>query len=202
MIERVRRGETEAYGELVRAHAPLAQRVALALGAGADAEDVVQIAFLKAYRSLGGFRDGAEFRPWLLRIVANETKNTVRAARRRRGLHERAAALEGFRLSAVAPAPGPRPAPGAGDEPAASGTGADPAAALLDAERREELLDALRRLREPQRLVVVHRYLLGLDEAETAAALGIPRGTVKSRLSRALRELERLLPHGEGGGGR
>ncbi|MFC7217385.1 RNA polymerase sigma factor [Streptomyces polyrhachis] len=161
----------------MRAHAASAHRVALALGAGAEAEDVVQGAFLKAYRALGGFRDGAEFRPWLLRIVANETRNTVRAARRRRGLDARVAVLAG--------------GPG---EP-------DPAAVLVGAERRRELLAALRGLRAPQRDVVVHRYLLGLDEAETAAALGIPRGTVKSRLSRGLRELERMLGEAPEGGG-
>ncbi|WP_309505510.1 RNA polymerase sigma factor, partial [Streptomyces phytophilus] len=82
MIARVRAGESEAYAELVRAHAETAHRLALLLGAGAEAEDVVQNAFIKAYRALGGFRDGAAFRPWLLRIVANETKNTVRAAAR------------------------------------------------------------------------------------------------------------------------
>ena len=55
--------------------APIALRTAVLLGAGSDAEDVVQEAFVKAYRSLGGFRDEAPFRPWLLRIVANEAHN-------------------------------------------------------------------------------------------------------------------------------
>lgn len=86
MIARVRAGEAEAYAQLVRAHTGVALRAAVAFGAGADAEDVVQSAFLKAYQSLGGFREGAAFRPWLLRIVVNETRNTVRSAGRARAV--------------------------------------------------------------------------------------------------------------------
>ncbi|GGW43327.1 hypothetical protein GCM10010381_30370 [Streptomyces xantholiticus] len=66
----MRAGEPEAYAELVRAHTAVALRAAVAFGARADAEDVVHSAFLKAYQAPGRFRDGAAFRPWLLRIVA------------------------------------------------------------------------------------------------------------------------------------
>ena len=75
----------------------------------------------------------------------------------------------------------------------------DPAVAALEIERRVALLGALERLSEEHRLVVTYRYLLEMDEPETAAALGWPRGTVKSRLSRALRKLSRLLPECEPG---
>ncbi len=161
-IARVRSGEPEAYAELVRAHTGIALRAAVALGAGADAEDVVQAAFFKAYQSLGRFREGSAFRPWLLRIVANETKNTVRSAGRLRAATGREAAL----LAAGPVIP----------------ESADPAAA------------ALGELNEDQRRVVTYRYLLEMDEAETAKALGWPRGTVKSRLNRGLRKLGRILP--------
>ncbi|WP_435862981.1 RNA polymerase sigma factor, partial [Streptomyces sparsogenes] len=174
IIARVRSGDTEAYAELMRAHAPIAHRTAVLLGAGADAEDVVQDAFVKAYLALGGFREGAAFRPWLLRIVANETSNALRSARRMRTAADREAAALG------------------GAEPAIPDC-ADPAVAALAGERRAGLLAALDQLSEPQRRVVTYRYLLDLDEAETAQALGWPRGTVKSRLSRALRRLELLL---------
>ncbi|GDY43436.1 hypothetical protein SANT12839_043180 [Streptomyces antimycoticus] len=174
IIARVRAGDTEAYAELVRAHAPIAHRTARLLGAGADAEDVVQDALVKAYLALGRFESGAAFRPWLLRIVAHETSNAVRSARRR----QTAADREGALLS--------------GAEPVIPES-ADPAAVALAGERRERLLTALEELSEPQRRVVIYRYLLDLDEGETAEALGWPRGTVKSRLSRALRRLERLL---------
>ncbi|WP_351229363.1 sigma-70 family RNA polymerase sigma factor [Streptomyces sp. NPDC002133] len=175
VIARVRSGEPEAYAVLVRAYTQVALRAAVACGAGADAEDVVQSAFFKAYRSLGRFRDGSAFRPWLLRIVANETRNTVRSAVRMRALAGREAMLLGA------------------GEPLIPDS-ADPAAAAVAEERRGRLLAALDELGEEQRQVVVHRYLLELDETETAQALGWPRGTVKSRLNRALKKLERLLP--------
>ncbi len=78
---------------------------------------------------------------------------------------------------------------------------ADPAVATLRTERRAALLAALEKLSEEHRLVVTYRYLLEMDESETAQALGWPRGTVKSRLNRALRKLGRLLPDFEPGGG-
>ncbi|MER6107530.1 RNA polymerase sigma factor [Streptomyces hirsutus] len=174
VIARVRAGEPEAYAELVRAHTRIALRAATALGAGADAEDVVQQAFVKAYCALGRFRDDMAFRPWLLSIVANETRNTVRAAARRYSLAGREAAF-------------------AEAEPVIPES-ADPAVVTLETERRAALTAALEKLSEEHRLVVTYRYLLEMNEQETAQALGWPRGTVKSRLNRALRKLERLLP--------
>ncbi|MGA4850800.1 RNA polymerase sigma factor [Streptomyces sp. G5(2025)] len=181
VIARVRAGEAEAYAELVRAFTGIALRAAAALGAGPDAEDVVQQAFFKAYCSLGRFRDGSAFKPWLLAIVANETRNTVRSAVRQRSVAGREAAL-------------------AEAEPLIPES-ADPAVAALRDERRSALLAALDQLGDDHRMVVTYRYLLEMDEAETAQALGWPRGTVKSRLNRALRKLGLLLP-GEGGEGR
>jgi RNA polymerase sigma factor (sigma-70 family) len=172
-VARVRAGDREAYAELVRRHAPVAVRTARLLGAGTDAEDVVQEAFVKAYASLDRFRDGAPFRPWLLSIVANETRNLLRSAGRR-AARERAA----WERTTPLLVPGPDDAP---------------AAAVLSSERREQLVAGLGRLGEPYRHVVVCRYLLDLDEAETATVLGVPRGTVKSRLSRALDQLARTV---------
>ncbi|GGT58995.1 RNA polymerase sigma factor [Streptomyces purpureus] len=169
VIARVRAGEPEAYAELVRAHTGVALRAAVAFGAGADAEDVVQQAFIKAYCSLGRFKDGSAFRPWLLQIVANETRNTVRSAARRRAVADREAGL-------------------LGPEPLIPES-ADPAVAAVERERQRLITAALEKLGEDQRQVVIYRYLLEMDEAETAQALGWPRGTVKSRLSRALRKL-------------
>ncbi|MFF8607477.1 RNA polymerase sigma factor [Streptomyces sp. NPDC015346] len=176
VIARVRAGEAEAYATLVRAHTAVALRAAVACGAGAEAEDVVQQAFFKAYRSLGRFKEGASFRPWLLRIVVNETRNTVRSVGRQRAVAGREADL-------------------LGGEPRIPES-ADPAVAVEEQERRRHLLAALDGLGEDHRQVVIHRYLLELDEAETAEALGWPRGTVKSRLSRALKKLETILPGG------
>lgn len=174
LITRVRAGDRDAYAELVRRHAPMARRTAALLGAGADADDVVQESLVKAYRALAGFRDGSDFRAWLLKIVANETRNQHRTLRRRQARERVAASLSPGALAGQLEA-------------------ADPATAALSGERRTELLAALCGLSEPHRLVVTCRYLLDLDEGETATFLGWPRGTVKSRLHRALRRLRAEL---------
>ena len=151
-------------------HHAIAFRIALvAAGDRGDAEEAVQDGFVKAYRALGRFREGAPFRPWLLRIVGNEARNKRRSAGRRAGLALRAAA-------------------------AAAGVAApSPEAAALSLARREELLSALAALEERDRDVLVHRFLLDLGEEETAATLGIRRGTVKSRTSRALERMRAAL---------
>jgi RNA polymerase sigma factor (sigma-70 family) len=169
----VRAGDRDAYADLVRRHAPMAVRTASLLGAGADAEDVVQESFVKAYAGLSGFREGAPFRPWLLQIVANETRNLHRSAGRR-SARERSAWARTEPLLATAEHD-------------------DPALAALSTERRVELVRAMARLSPAHRQVVTCRYLLDLDEAETAVVLGWPRGTVKSRLHRALRRLSAVL---------
>lgn len=155
-------------------HQAIAFRVALvAAGDRGDAEEAVQDGFVKAYRAFGRFREGSPFRPWLLRIVANEARNRRRSAGRRAGLALRAAA-------------------------AASGDAApSPEAAALTHERREKLLAALAVLDDRDRDVLVHRFLLDLGEEETAAALGIRRGTVKSRTSRALERMRAVLGEDE-----
>ena len=161
-------GDADAYAHLVHRHAPVAVRTAALLGAGADAEDVVQEAFVKAYAALGGLRPGAPFRPWFLRIVANETRNLHRSAGRR-SARERRAWQRSERLLLAAPD--------------------GPADAVLATERQARIVRGLAQLSATHREVVTCRYLLDLDEAETAAVLGWPRGTVKSRLHRALRHL-------------
>lgn len=164
-VRRVQAGDREAYALLVKLHVAAAHRAAVLFGAGADAEDVVQTAFIKALQAMPDFRADAPFRPWLLRIVSNEAKNAARASGRRRAALARLAGLGGE------------------DAPD------DPLAVALSDERQRELLDAVRRLPEPQQRVIVCRYLLDLDEKETAEVLGWPAGTVKSRLYRALRRL-------------
>ncbi|HET6561655.1 MAG TPA: RNA polymerase sigma factor [Marmoricola sp.] len=171
LLARARGGDADAYADLVRRHTPMAVRTATMLGAGADAEDVVQDAFVKVYRSLGRFRRGAPFRPWLLRIVANETRNLHRSAGRRSARERRAwESTEPVLLAAD-----------------------DPADVTLSRDRRTELVRGLAALSGPHRQVVTCRFLLELDEAETAAVLGWPRGTVKSRLHRALGQLKNQL---------
>lgn len=145
-------------------------RIAYLVAPEADAADAVQDAFLKAYAALPRFRLGSPVKPWLLQIVANEGRNRRRSAVRRAGLAERAAAST------------PRET-----------VAASPEAEVLAAETRTTLLAALGRLRDEDREVIGARYLLELSEAETAETLGLPRGTVKSRTSRALERLRAVL---------
>jgi RNA polymerase sigma-70 factor, ECF subfamily len=171
LVERAGRGEVEAYTELVRRYEQVAFRAAyLIVGSAPEAEDAAQEAFFKAYAALGRFRAGAPFRPWLLRIVANEARNHRRAAGRRAGLTLRVAE----------------------DRPS-GGAAPSPEAAVLAREGRESVLEAVNGLRDEDRLVVAYRYFLELSEAEMASALGCARGTVKSRLSRALGRLRERL---------
>jgi len=175
LVERARAGDTIAYEDLVRRYQDLAVRTAYLITGGADAaEDAAQDAFVKAYYALARFHAGAAFRPWLLRIVANEARNRHKADGRRAALALRAT-TEGQG--------GPQPAPSPEEE-------------ALDAEQRDALLRALDSLREEDRLVIAYRYFFALSEAETADALDCPRGTVKSRLSRALTRLRAGLNEG------
>jgi|SRR5829696_48238 len=167
LAERANSGETAAYEKLVRGYQEVAFRTAyLVTGDTSEDEEATQEAFVKAYRALGRFRSGALFRPWLLAIFANEARNQRRAAARRTGLF-----LKMMR------------------EGVPGNSTSSPEAAVLASERREELLEGLGGLREEARLAIACRYFLGLSEEETAAALGCARGTVKSRLSRALESL-------------
>jgi RNA polymerase sigma-70 factor (ECF subfamily) len=171
LIARARAGDDRAFGMLVARHQTMAFRTAYVIcGQAADAEDATQEAFIRARAAMGRFREGAEFRPWLLTIVANEARNRRRAAGRRHTLAGRAAVAEETR----APVPLPDAEALAGDD-------------------RRELAAALRRLGADHREVIVLRFLLDLSEAECAAALDCRPGTVKSRLSRALGRLRTEL---------
>lgn len=178
LAERAREGDTAAYERLVRMHQAVAFRAAyLVTGDAQEAEDATQEAFVKAYRALARFRTGAPFRPWLLTIVANEARNRRRSAGRRANLTLRAA-QEGSSVAAAV----------------------SPEAAVVASERREELLSSLGELSEGDRLVISCRYFLELSEEETAATLGCARGTVKSRLSRALVRLREVMGKEEDAG--
>ena len=167
LIQRAKRGDKHAYEELVYAYQGIAFRTAYVLaGNSADAEEAAQDGFVKAWRALGRFRDGAPFRPWLLQIVANEARNRRRSAGRRAHLALRAAT-----------------------EHPSGDAAPSPEAALLSTEQREGLLAAVNELPEDQRSVITLRYFVGLSEQEVAETLDLPTGTVKSRTSRALERL-------------
>lgn len=170
LVERAQRGDVRAYEELVRRYQDVAFRLAYTiLGSAEEAEDAAQDGFLRAYHALDRFRGGAPVRPWLLTIVAN-------AARTRRATAARRPVLT---LQVATDSSG---------DPAQW-----PEAVALIAEERRELLGAVNALRDDDQRVIAYRYFLDLSEAEMAEILGCARGTVKSRLSRALGRLRREL---------
>jgi RNA polymerase sigma-70 factor (ECF subfamily) len=174
LIEQARHGDIPAYEELVRRYEQLAFRVAYLVCRDSDeASDATQEGFVRAWHALARFRPGAEPRPWLMQIVANAARNRRRGSTRRTALALRIAQ----------------------DRPSA-GAAPSPEAAVLADERRRDLLAALDRLREEDRLVIALRWFADLGEAEMAAALGVARGTVKSRLSRAMSRLREVLAAG------
>jgi RNA polymerase sigma factor (sigma-70 family) len=174
LVELAKGGDVRAYGVLVDRYREISFRTAYLIARnGADAEDATQDAFVKAYYALDRFRSAEPFRPWILRIVSNEARNRRRSAGRRDRLALRVIERRG--PGDAAPSPD---------------------AAAIAQETRRTLLAALETLPERDREVIACRYLLELSEAETAQALGIRPGTVKSRLSRGLARLRRELPVG------
>ncbi|GAA3045326.1 RNA polymerase sigma factor [Actinokineospora globicatena] len=175
LVARSLAGELGAFEVLVRRYHGVACRVAALAGAGTDCEDVAQEAFVRAYDGLAGFRAGSPFKPWFLRIVVNLARNLHRTRTRRAKVTSRVAVLrESVDEVTVAH---------------------DPHGVAVTSERSRELWSALLRLPEKDRQVLGCRYLLGLTEAETAQVLGWPRGSVKSRTSRALARLREIVPH-------
>lgn len=178
LVGAARNGDADAYLALVAPLRADAVRLATAItGSRADADDVLQDALIKAHATLGRFRTDAPFRPWLLRIVANEAKN------RRRSASRRAAATARFaqRAGLTPPAPGPE-------------------TTVLDAMDHQALWRAVAVLNQRDREVIAYRYFADMNEAETAEALRCRPGTVKSRLSRALGRLRAALDEDERGG--
>jgi RNA polymerase sigma-70 factor (ECF subfamily) len=158
LVRAAQGGSAQAMEELFRRHWPKAHRAAwLVVHDAAAAEDVAQEAFLAAVRALERFDRRRPFGPWLHRIVVNRAIDYARARDVRREVPADAVA------EAAAPAGG-----GASDAPSG------------------ELLGALALLAPEHRAVIVLRHLLGYTPGEIAAILGLPRGTVNSRLRRGL----------------
>lgn len=154
----VGRSDVAAFEELVRRHREAAHRVALRIClSSADAEDVAQEAFVRAWRGLASFREDAAFSTWLYRIVTNLSLNLV--TRRR----EQAT----------------------GDIPEQFLAELDPAGRVQDAERLQLALGTLGALPAEQRACWVLREVEGLGYEEIAAVLDITVPAVKGRLFRA-----------------
>jgi len=178
LVRRAKEGDVDAYAVLLRAHQDAARRLAAVVSGTGDADEVAQDAFVKAWGGLHTFRPSSPFRPWLLRIVANEARNRRRAAGRRAGYELR------FAADRTTAPPGP-----------------SPESAVLAEATHQTLRAALAGLPDRERDVVTCRYVVGLSEEETAHVLGLARGTVKSRASRGLARLRTGLDRPDEGDG-
>lgn len=178
LVDRTRAGDAEAFARLVGLHEGMVYNLAARLlGDGEEAKDVAQEVFLQVYRQLGRFEGRSSLKTWIYRIVVNQCHNRRRFWRR----HKRDQEVElDERLAA----------------PASRAQGAWLASPYEQARREERarvVQKALLRLSFEQRSVLVLREVEGLSCEEVAAALRIPDGTVKSRLSRAREALRQQL---------
>ncbi|WP_411149691.1 RNA polymerase sigma factor [Streptomyces sp. A30] len=176
---RIRAGDHDAFGDLFDAYARSVYNHAYRLtGEWAVAEDVVSLTFLDAWRLRERLdEEGGSLRPWLLGIATNVTRNTRRAARRH--------------TAAVARLPRDETVRDFADEIAGR---------LDDAAQLAVVRTALAKLRRAEREVLALCVWSGLDYAAAAEALGVPVGTVRSRLSRARTKLAKYMEPPSGNG--
>jgi RNA polymerase sigma-70 factor (ECF subfamily) len=175
LVDRARAGETGAFETLVRRYQGWVFTLALRMvGDRAEAEDLAQDVFLKAYRGLRGFKGASRFSTWLYAIASHHCLNHLKARGRRGGL---------------------------GDDPPAPvdrlPDGAPRADALLERADLVRIVQAeMAHLTEEHRMVLILRDIQGLSYVEIARTLGVELGTVRSRLHRARMEMKaRLAPH-------
>jgi RNA polymerase sigma factor (sigma-70 family) len=166
-VRRAQAGDAEAWGSLVEIYQQPVFRLAyLLLGEPDDAEDVAQETFIRAYAALHRFRAGSPLRPWLMRIATNIAYNWRRRAHRYRAALDRVIAGKQIGLNTH-----------------------------TDRTSDADLLwQSVRRLNVKDQRAIYLRYFMDCSEEEMATVLNIPRGTVKSRLNRALSRLKEVLP--------
>jgi RNA polymerase sigma-70 factor, ECF subfamily len=186
LVSRARRGDRSAFEALVRASYPDMFALALRLtGDEDDALDVVQDAFLRAYRSIRRFRGDAAFSTWMYRITANCSVTLLE--RRGRNRHQSLDAM----------------APPTAEAQADFRTEHNPEARSAQRAEHDRLVSALASLPEKLRAVVVLRDIYDLPHDAIASELGISVTAAKVRLHRARRQLrERLDAPGDGVGER
>lgn len=172
LIRRARQGDPAAWETLVRRHQQHVFRLAyLTLRDAAEAEDMAQETFLRAFLTLERFELGRPLRPWLTRIAINLARNRRRSLGRYLNQLRRAFAAD------------PEP---------------EHAAASLENSLQARwqaatLREAVQRLSRPKQEVLYLRFFLAMPEAEMAEALDVPPGTVKSRLHRAIAGLRQIV---------
>ncbi len=169
LVERAARQDAAAWEALVREHQQAVFRLAyLFTGDPDEAEDIAQEAFIRAYKAIDRADPHRPFRPWLLSIAANLARNRLRGVKRYLAALQRFAARDPDAVREAGPGP-------------------------EQAGEARALWAAIRRMSLEDQQVIYLRYFLELPEEDTAAALGVARGTVKSRLHRALERLRQRL---------
>jgi RNA polymerase sigma-70 factor (ECF subfamily) len=177
LIAAAQRGEQAAFGEIVRRYQRAVYRVAYALTRNAsDADDLAQETFVRAWGAIGRFDIGQPLYPWLARICTNQAFSLFRTRKRR-------------------PETPLEPLLEAGQQ---WGMEDDPAEHTARSERDERLRACFEALAPEHQSVLALRAIKDLAYDEIAQALGVPVGTVMSRLSRARAELKRRMQEGSG----
>jgi RNA polymerase sigma-70 factor (ECF subfamily) len=179
LVERCRRGDAEAFARLVSLHEAMVFNLAARLiGDAEEARDVAQEVFLQVYRTLGRFEGRSTLKTWIYRIVVNHCHNRQRWWRRRG--RERCRPLEELTPAEEARLAAPE--------------GEGPYELVRRRERARRVQAALLELSFEHRVVLLLREVEGLSCEAVASTLGVPEGTVKSRLARAREALRvRLL---------
>src|SRR5262245_52691633 len=179
LVASCRTGDAEAFARLVRLHEAMVVNLAgRLLGDVEEARDVAQEVFLQVHKRLASFEGRSSLKTWIYRIAVNQCHNRRRFWHRRR--RDRELPLD-ERLVATPLLPGARPA------------AESPYDETLRLERARRVQAALLELRFEHRSVLVLREIEGLSCDEVAKALGVPEGTIKSRLSRAREAMRRKL---------
>jgi RNA polymerase sigma-70 factor, ECF subfamily len=146
----------------------------------ADAEDLVQETYLKAYRAFGSFTEGTNLKAWLYRILTNTYINSYRALRRRPEISDVEDVEDLYLYRRLAPGPGPGPGRSAEDE-------------ALDRFTDEDVKRAIESLPDSFRIAVLLADVEGFSYKEIAEITDVPIGTVMSRIHRGRRALQKAL---------
>ena len=172
LVRAAQAGDSRAFGEIVTRYQRAIYRVAYGFTrVPADADDLAQETFVRAYQAIGRFRVGEPLYPWLARIASNLALSLLRSRRRK-------------------PETALEPLMEAGQQ---WGTEEDPGRGVVDREQRKQLEQALSELKPEHQAVLVLRGVEEKSYEEIAKTLNVPLGTVMSRLSRARAELKARL---------
>lgn len=179
LVESFREGKPGAFDAIVRAHQDRVYSFCVRmLSDREDALDIAQEVFLSAYRNLGGFRGEASLSTWLLRIAANRCMNRIRQRSTRSAREVTSGDAEGHDDSLFQ----------------APGREEDRPDRIMEARETGKILEAaIANLDEDSRMLVILSDIEGFSYEELADSVGIPLGTVKSKLHRARMALRKML---------